>query len=97
MRYFDNSKADDKDLEDLYNFHIKNGILFQLESMLSCSSNEADMMYDHYEAIQRLNDVYVHFPTKYAGFKSNTESFFILFRKLVFHFVKFGLSYIFKS
>ena len=85
MSYLNNSNADEKALEDVYNFHTKNGILFQVESMLSCSSNEADMMYDHYEAIQRLNDVHVHFPTNYSGFKSNTESIFILLRKLVSH------------
>ncbi len=84
MSYSNDSEIENKALQDMYNFHTKNGILFQVESMLSCSSNEADMMYDHYEAIQKLNDVYVHFPTSFNGFKSNTESILILLKKLVF-------------
>ena len=49
--------------------------------MLSCSSTEADMMYDHYAAIQGLNYVHVHFPLEYSAFESSKESIFILLRK----------------
>lgn len=80
LKYYNNSNVGDKDLEELYKFHVKNGILFQVESMLSCSSTEADMMYDHYAAIQGLNKVQVHFPQQFSGFQSGNEICILLRR-----------------
>jgi hypothetical protein len=45
---------------------MKNGILIQIESMLSCSSTENGMVYDHYNAIQNLNFVHLHLPLNYS-------------------------------
>lgn len=85
MKYRHNEKVSDQELEKLFNYHLKHGILFQVESMLSCSSNEADMMQDHYKALQGLTNVQVHFPQKYSDLKTNNESIFVVLRSDGYH------------
>ena len=85
-KYKNNDKVPDQELESLFNYHMKNGILFQVESMLSCSSNEADMLQEHYKAIQGLMNVHLHFPLQYTDLKNkNDESIFVVLRSDGYH------------
>ena len=74
LRYYKNSKENPTQLKDSYEFHVKNGILFQIESILSCFSNEVDMMHDHFIAIQALQSVYIHFPLENQGLITESNS-----------------------
>lgn len=85
MKYYNNPKYSEKDLEDLYNHHIKNGILFQVESLLSCASAEYSMMFEHYAAIESLNDIHIHFPAIFKDFKTTKDSIYIVLRGDGYH------------
>ena len=66
LKYNKNFNISEEKKKALYDFQIKNGILFQVESMLSCSSNEHLMIYDHYNALQTLNFVHIHLPQNFV-------------------------------
>ena len=74
LKYYKNNKTNEDELKNLLEFHNKNGILIQIESMLSCFSNEYEMVYEHYHAIENLNHVLIHLPT--TEFKQNQISNF---------------------
>ena len=57
--YHNNTRTED--IEEALSFHLKHGILFEIESGL-CFSSEFDLMFDHYKAVQALQNVYIHFP-----------------------------------
>lgn len=57
-------------------FHQKNGILFQVESMLSCFSNEYSMIYEHHQALQYFHHVFIHLPTNYLSLTNGHSDFF---------------------
>ena len=97
--YYKNPYMDFNKQKDLADFHMKNGILVQVESMLSCFSTENGMVYDHYNAIQNLNFVNLHLPLDYS-FNQNPN--FSIDMQLYFYFfllnrkkVKFNLLKIF--
>lgn len=52
----------DAEFDKSLNFHLKNGFLFQVESMLSCYSNEYYMVYEHFNTLQSLTSVLFHLP-----------------------------------
>ena len=81
LKYRHNSRHSESELKSVYEFHVKHGILFQVESLLSCASTEYDMMYDHLNAIECLNNVYVHFPQQFSVFESNSESIYIAIKR----------------
>ena len=78
LKYNKNSNLSDERLKSLYTFHVENGILLQVESMLSCSSNEHAMIYDHYNALQNFNNVFVHLPDDQAELKKSDSLFITL-------------------
>ncbi len=85
LRYYKNFKLNEAELKNNYDFHLKHGILFEIESILSCFSNESDMMYDHYSAIQELQNVFIHFPIDTNGsIKEATGSISINLEKYTF-------------
>lgn len=77
LKYYKNEKTNENELKEVFNFHLKHGILFEVESILSCFSSEVDMMYDHYTAIQTLQNVYVHFPAANVAPITESSSVFI--------------------
>ena len=77
LRYYKNTKLSETDLIKDFSFHLKHGMLVEIESMLNCFSNESDMMYDHYAAIQALQNVYIHFPSNVYNLINGTNSIFI--------------------
>jgi hypothetical protein len=77
LRYYKNTKLSVTDIKKYFEFHLKQGVLVGIESMLNCFSNESDMMYDHYIAIQTLQNVYLHFPSNVNSLISETNSIFI--------------------
>ena len=73
--YHKNTYITQSELKDQLNFHFNNGILFQVESMLSCFSTEHTMVYEHFKAIQALNYVVIHVPINYNEFNKETDFF----------------------
>ena len=73
FEYYNNSNVNVKDLKEKLSFHLNNGMLFQIESMLSCFSSEQTMVYEHYKAIQMLNYVFVHLPLNHNELTSDTN------------------------
>ena len=71
--YYNNSNVDISDLKEKLNFHLNNGILFQIESMLSCYSTEHTMVYEHFKAVQMLNFVFIHLPLNQSEFSTDSS------------------------
>jgi hypothetical protein len=57
-----------EELSNLFKFHSNYGILFLVQSLLSCFSNEVNMLFEHYCALRTLNYVYIHFPNDFDEF-----------------------------
>ena len=93
LKYRHNSRHSAGELKSVYDFHLKHGILFQVESLLSCASTEYDMMYDHLNAIECLNNVYVHFPQQFSVFESNSESIYIAIKKYLLEYIKIFINF----
>jgi hypothetical protein len=73
------------EMANLSAFHTNNGILIEVESMLSCFSTEHTMVYEHYNSIKCLSHVFIHLPlnllestVEQATSKSTTENCFSL-------------------
>jgi hypothetical protein len=75
LLYHKNTKTNN--LNDFFSFHLKNGILFEIESGL-CFSTEFDLMFDHYNAVQALHNVYIHFPNEIAQIDQSNQIEIIL-------------------
>jgi hypothetical protein len=73
--YHKNTHINQSELKDQLNFHLNNGILFQVESMLSCFSTEHTMVYEHFKAIQALHYVVIHIPLNYKEFNKEADCF----------------------
>jgi hypothetical protein len=65
LRFNNNTHLGETKQRELYEFHLKYGVLIEVESMLSCSSNEHAMIYDHYNAVQNFNYVNLHLPKRF--------------------------------
>jgi hypothetical protein len=71
-------------MANLFAFHKNNGILIEIESMLSCFSTEHTMVYEHYNSVKSLSHVLIHLPlnlldlTVEQATKSPLESCFSL-------------------
>lgn len=77
VKYYKNTNTNERDYENAYNFHLYNGILFHVESVLSCFSNEYYMVYDHYNALQNLNHVFIHLPSNRNDLLTSPPYFFV--------------------
>ena len=83
LEYNNNSSVNVKDQKEKLSFHLNHGILFQIESMLSCFSNEHYMVYEHFKAVQMLNHVFIHLPTNFNDLgKSSNFSIHIDVKRL---------------
>ena len=60
-------------MHESIDYDCKYGILFHVESLLSCFSDELDMMIQHYCAIKSLNNVYIHFPKHNVNTQQNSS------------------------
>lgn len=78
LKYYKNDNISEDEYEKIYAFHVNNGILFQVESVLSCYSNEYYMIYEHYNALQNLNHVFVHLPADRTQLTSSIGRFFFI-------------------
>lgn len=76
LKYNKNSNYSDLYTKNLLEFHQKNGMLIQIESMLSCFSNEYAMIYEHHQALQNFNQVFIHLPTNYVSLVQSTSDYF---------------------
>jgi hypothetical protein len=75
LKFYKNPHLNEPDtINRVYNFHLLNGILFEIESLLSCYSNEYYMIYDHFCTIQRLNNVFIHLPVNLAHLLNETTT-----------------------
>lgn len=76
LKYNKNQNYSDLNIKNLLEFHQKNGILIQLESMLSCFSNEYSMIYEHHQAVQNFHQIFVHLPANYVSLVQSTSDYF---------------------
>ena len=82
--YCSNKFFTEQKVKEIIDFHCENGVLFHVESLLSCFGDELNMMTEHFTAINSLNSVFVHLPESFCDPLPDNSTISIRVDKLIF-------------
>jgi hypothetical protein len=74
LKFYKNPYLSDSEVKSNLEFHLKNGILVQFESLLSCSSNEQYMLAEHSSSIENFDNLHIHLPINHKDLIQNNNS-----------------------